>query len=248
ISNYNWRSAYYMVGIGTIVLLVTASFFLKRDPQQIGQLPYGMKKQTTAVQGRRFDFHEVVHTRQFWMVCGIYFCFGYCLHTLMVHIVPHAIKLGIPPANAATILVAIGGTTIIAKVLAGIASDRAGAKPTIVVGLIILTGGLIWLQGTDTLRGLFIFGIIFGISYGGVMTMQSLLLAELFGVGSLGVIVGGVTFIYTIGSATGPLLAGQIFDVTGSYRLAFIICIIPAVAGIILTLLVKPVKDKRQGM
>ncbi|MFC1902177.1 MFS transporter [Chloroflexota bacterium] len=244
ISIYDWRATYGIVGIGTMVLIIAASLFHKRDPYQIGQVPHGIEKQRAAAPPREFAFRQVVRTRQFWMVCGIYFCFGYCLHSVMVHIVPHATGTGISPASAASILAAIGSASIIAKLIVGMASDRLGIKLTLTLALALLTATFIWLQSAGELGELYLFGIIFGFAYGGTMTMQPLLLAELFGLGSLGIIVGSVTFSYTVGSAIGPLIAGHIFDITASYRPAFIICAVMAVIAIILTLPVRPTQKQ----
>jgi MFS family permease len=246
ISLHGWRTTYVIIGTGTLVLIVAASLFLKRDPKDIGRLPYGVTEHTPVSQIREINFRQVLVTRQFWMVCGIYFCFGYCLHSVMVHIVPHATGLGFSPATASSVLAVIGGTTIVAKILAGTVGDRFGIRPTVVLGQLFLTTALIWLQLTGQIWGLYLFGFVFGLAYGCIMTMQSLLLAELFGLGSLGVILGGVTFLYTVGASVGPLAAGQVFDTTGSYSLAFIICTLLAASAILLTLFMKPVADKTE--
>ena len=72
------------------------------------------------------------------------------------------------------------------------------------------------------------FAAVFGIAYGGIVPLQSLVLAELFGHSSLGMIFGALALFITIGGAIGAPLAGSIFDVTGSYSLAFLICVISA--------------------
>jgi MFS family permease len=88
---------------------------------------------------------------------------------------------------------------------------------------------------------LYPFAFAFGFAYGGIMALQSVLSANLFGLSSLGLILGSVTFIYTIGSAVGPLLSSYIFDITASYRSAFFICVfLDAVAlTVVLTTLTK---------
>ena len=43
-----------------------------------------------------------------------------------------------------------------------------------------------------------------------------------------------------IGEATSPVIAGYIFDIAGSYNLAFLICAVASVTGLILVLLLKP--------
>ncbi len=249
ISTYDWRLTYIILGSITLVVIIVAANFLKRDPYQIGQLPYGedeAKQESSVLEARGFHFQEAIHTRQFWMACDIYFSFGFSLHTVTVHIIPHAIGLGIPAISAANILAAIGGASIVAKLVLGSASDRIGVKPSLVFALILLLVAFLWLQLARELWMLYLFGIVFGFAYGGTMTLQPLLAAELFGLSSLGVILGGVTFVYTIGGAAGPVLAGYIFDVTGSYSLAFLICAVLVVIAILITLSLTPLNRKRE--
>ena len=70
--------------------------------------------------------------------------------------------------------------------------------------------------------------------------MIPLLVAELFGLSSLGVILGIVIFVITIGEAIGPVMAGHIFDITGSYQLGFLIFAAVSIVAIILTTALKP--------
>ena len=249
ISIYDWRPTYIIIGIITLVFMIVAAQFLKRDPHQIGQLPYGedkVKQESSVSEARGFHFQAAIHTRQFWMICIIYFCFGFCLHTVGVHIIPHATELGIPAISAANILAAIGGASIVAKLVLGSASDRLGAKPSLVFSLILLLAAFLWLQIARELWMLYLFSIVFGFGYAGTMTMQPLLTAELFGLSSLGIILGSVTFAYTIGGAAGPVLSGRIFDITGSYSLAFLACAVLTVIAIILILSLTPLKRERE--
>ena len=75
--------------------------------------------------------------------------------------------------------------------------------------------------------------------------MTSPLIAELFGLSSHGTLFGIIFFGGTVGGAIGPPLAGYIFDVTGSYQLAFIICAVAGVIALILALLLRPMSGER---
>ncbi len=247
ISIYDWRLTYIIIGTSTLVLIILAAQFLKRDPHQIGQLPYGegeVKQKGLASEAKELSFGETIHTKQFWIVSTIYFCFGFGLHTVMVHIVPYATGLGISLASATSILAAIGGVNIVAKIMLGSASDRFGAKPSLVFAFILLLAAFLWLQLARELWMLYLFAIIFGFAYGGVIALQSLAVAELFGLSSLGILVGSVTCSYTIGGAIGPFLAGHIFDITRSYSLAFLISAILAAIALILALLLRPLSSE----
>ncbi|GAI56795.1 unnamed protein product [marine sediment metagenome] len=86
---------------------------------------------------------------------------------------------------------------------------------------------------------LYLFAVVFGFGYGGLAALMSPVPAELFGLRSLGTIVGAVMCSFTIGGAIGPVLAGRIFDVTGSYYLAFMTCTAVGITGIIVSALLR---------
>ena len=244
IPEYGWRNSYLILGISSLVLIVTAAMFMRPDPHQKGQSLYGqerVRKEEKPETVRMLSYREMVHNQYFWRVCIIYFCFGVSLHTVMVHIVPHAIETGIPLKTAAELIAVIGGSSILSKLVIGAISDRIGVKLSLVYNFILLIADLLWFQVAGSLWALRAFAFAFGFAYGGIMTMQSVLSAEIFGLGSLGLILGSVTFVYTIGSAVGPLLSGYIFDVTSSYSIAFFFCTILAVValGVVLTTLSK---------
>ena len=81
----------------------------------------------------------------------------------------------------------------------------------------------------------------------GLVTLFSPLAAEIFGLGSHGVIYGTITFNLNVGAAFGAVLTGWIFDVIGSYDLAFLICAVLGVAAIVLTVSLRPVIGGERG-
>ena len=94
---------------------------------------------------------------------------------------------------------------------------------------------------------LYLFAVIYGVAHGGFFALISPTVAELFGTGSHGVLLGIAFFSGTIGGAIGPLLAGHIFDITSSYQLIFLICTAMSVIGTILTSLLTPT-GSREGL
>ena len=107
ISNYDWRMSYVILGVVILVVVVTASQFMRRDPSRMGHLPYGEDKReepSLELGAKGFSLREAVPTQQFWLVLSIFFCFGFALFAYMVHIIPHAINLGIDPISATNIL------------------------------------------------------------------------------------------------------------------------------------------------
>ena len=86
------------------------------------------------------------------------------------------------------------------------------------------------------------FAIIYGFAYGGGEAQWAPLAATLFGLGSLGFILGTLAIGFSIGAAFGPVVTGYIFDISGSYQLAFLTCAVIGVIGLILTTFLAPIK------
>ena len=249
ITNYHWRFSYLVVGVIALVLIMTAAQFLRRDPSQVGQLPYGadeVKQDSLNSETRGLSFQQAIHTRQFWLFLTILFCFGFGLQTMMVHIVPHATDLGIPAAAAANILAIIGGLTIAGRIIMGGASDRIGNKLSFSIALTLMLIAFSWLLIAEQIWTFYLLAAIFGFGYGGIAALQSPIVAELFGLSSHGVILGFAVFVVTIGSAIGPVMAGHIFDTTNSYQPAFVTCVILIVTGVILTTSLRPTNSQRR--
>ena len=243
ISIYGWRTSYTVVGITTLVLIILVAQFLRRDPSQMGQLPYGagkVKADDLNLGTGGFSLWEAFHTRQLWMLCGVYFCAFFFIMTVLVHIVIFATGLGISAADAASILAIIGGLTIVGVTVIGNLADRIGIKSAMIISLTLLIMASLWLMFAKELWMLYLFATIFGFAYGGMSTVQSPMTAELFGLESHGVLLGFVFFCGTIANASGPVVAGHIFYVNGSYNLAFLICTAIAIVGLILTALLTP--------
>jgi MFS family permease len=70
---------------------------------------------------------------------------------------------------------------------------------------------------------LYVFGIVFGFMWGGLGTVTTALVGDVFGMSSIGVIMGATSAMWALGAATGPALAGYIFDMSNSYSIAFAI-------------------------
>jgi MFS family permease len=246
ISLYDWRVSYILLGCLVLAVGVLAAQFLKRDPARAGQVPYGGDEAgEEMLQGGNegFSLREAAHTRQFWMVFGIFVCLGFSYFSIVVHIVPHITDLGISAASGANILAALGGAGIVGNVVGG-AADRIGNKKVCVIGLMLASATLFWLVSITEVWMFYLFVGIFGIGYGVCLTSESPLVAWLFGVSSHGLLLGIISFGFTIGAAIGPLLTGYIFDVTGSYQVAFLTFAVLSVVGLILMVLIRPIGSK----
>jgi len=242
ISLYGWRTSYIVVGIVSLVLIILAAQFLKRDPGEIGKLPYGENESSGKVNlnASGFSLRGAMYTRQFWLLGMGFLFFSLGAGAVMIHIVAHAIGLGISAANAAAVLAVIGGLSTAGRIIMGGASDRIGNKLALVICFSLEAIALAWLLlAARELWMLCLFAIIFGFAYGGMAALISPSVEELFGLSSHGVILGFIMFGIAIGEGCSPAIAGYLYDIAGNYATAFLLCTIVSVTGLILVLLLR---------
>jgi MFS family permease len=166
---------------------------------------------------------QVFRTVQFWTVCLVNFFLVFCLMSILLHIVPHARDSGIPSIQAAGVLSTIGAVSMLGRFVSGLLIDRRGSKAVMKLSFLLLLGALAWLPFADRLWMLYLFGAVYGLAHGGFFTAISPLVAEWFGTHAHGTLFGIVVCFGTTGGAAGPLLAGHLFDLSGSYRSTFLI-------------------------
>ena len=244
IAAYGWRHAALVLGAASLVILVSSAQLMRRDPRSVGQHPDGAEIVLAPGAGSSREIGmtlaEAGLTRQFWILCAVQLSVFFCLMTVMIHIVPHATDQGIAPAVAATILSTIGAVSIAGRLTIGTLFDRLGGRRSLCICFVILLASLVLLQVAEAPWMLLVFAAVYGFAHGGFFTVMSPTLAEFFGTGSHGVIFGIVLFSGTIGGATGPLLAGRLFDTTGSYAVIFMILTAFGVLGLLLALALTP--------
>ncbi|MFC1992297.1 MFS transporter [Chloroflexota bacterium] len=246
ISDYGWQTSYLIVGVIALVVVTSAAQFLKRDPRQMGLSPYDrgkVKQENLTNEEKEFSFKEALHTRQFQLVCVLLVCWGSFIHTSMVHIVPHVTDLGISATVAASILAVIGGLSIAGRLVIGTIADKIGGRLTFAIVFSMMAVAFLWLILAKEIWMVYLFALIFGFAFAGDV-LQSILAAELFGLKAHGVILGVIAFVGTIGGAIGPLLAGYIFDTTGSYQSIFLSFAVLSLTALIITLLIRPISEK----
>jgi MFS family permease len=243
IAAYGWRINCLVIGVATMVILVVAGLALRRDPREIGLRPDGdAPVGGVAAAGRAgITLGTALRASSFWILCLVELASFFCLFTIMVHIVPHAIDLGLAPVTAALVLSAIGGLSIAGRLAVGMVNDTIGGKRSLIICFVVLACALAMLQVADRAVLLFVFAGVYGFAHGGLLTVISPTVAELFGTDSHGVLFGIVLFCGTLGGALGPWLAGALFDSSGSYSVAFLLLTGVALLGVVLLLMLRPI-------
>ncbi|MBI4187953.1 MAG: MFS transporter [Chloroflexi bacterium] len=255
ITSFNWRTAFIVLGLAVWLLVIPLSRLLKRDPQEIGALPDGVRlgsvKSTAAgltignniIQRGSLSLAQAFRTRSFWLVFLIWLFFGITVFMILAHIVPHVTDIGFSPGQAASVLSLISGTSVAGRVLMGFVSDRISRKMAVIICSVLQGGAMVWLIWSRELWMLYLFAVAYGFAYGGVGPVVAALLGDTFGLGKIGAILGVLELGYGVGAFLGPVIGGFIFDTTSSYSIAFLI---GALAMLIMLVLVTFIRQEKR--
>ena len=242
---FSWQLAFVILGSSVLVIGIGLSQFLKRDPSKMGLQPFGKTEKEERIITSNTEgllLKEAIRTWQFWTVTPIFLCLGYCMFSIIVHIVPYITDTGTSATVAANILALSGGAQVVGGIIWGGVIDKIGNKRVLILCFISLAISIYLLIPYSSQWVFFVVALLFGVGIGGGVVTESGLIADLFGMKSHGLILGIASFSFTIGSAIGPLITGYVFDMDDSYQTAFLICTALSAAGLILTAILKPTR------
>ena len=252
ITVFDWSTAYLILGVAMWAIMIPCALVLRRDPATKGLRPYGSDEAVMALDNGEqkaatgaetgISLRAAARYKPLWMLLATLFMFNFCLQMVMVHLVNFATDIGIASLVAATFISIIGLGSFIGRLLMGAASDRIGADNALLACCIILMSTLVFLIFASDLWMFYLFAIIFGFAYGGEVPQMPVLIGQFFGMRAVAALVGAAVFGATIGGALGSWAGGQVFDMTQSYQLAFLIAAAASLGAITLTLMLKKVR------
>jgi MFS family permease len=249
ITTFSWRTAFIVIGILAWFIITLTGLVLKKEPRTVGLLPDGVKR--GVVRSRPNDhlvfpaglsLMQSLQTGDFWFLNLAWLFLSLNVHLFIVHVVPYATDMGIAPMDAALIVSLAGGATIAGRLGIGAISDTTGRKIPAIACALLQTGSLLWLLWARELWVFYTIAVVFGLLWGGLSTMIMALIGDVFGLRSIGVIMGVMSAGWSLGAATGPAIGGILFDMSGYYFTAFVI---GASAMFITTFLVSLVNVKK---
>jgi len=211
ILSFGWRTATFYLGIAASVGLVLAASIVTA-PETSGRKVASEKL-----------IVEISDKNVFKLLAFCQFCVFFAMFTTMTHIAAHGLNVGLSLENSAWLLSIIGFSSIFGRLSIGILADRLGGKTTYIVCLLPMTIALLTIPFTENILFIYILLFLYGFSHGGHFTIAPFIIAENFGLKNLGAVFGKITFFGAIGSVSGPIVAGAIFDYYQSYYYAFLL-------------------------
>lgn len=215
IETVGWRQAHLTLAIVLLLTIVPLALTLRR------RAPVADAGQAHVVpEGRAALGLTTNQLTALLMVAGVACCVAMSMP--QVHIVAYCGELGYGAAAGAQMLSLMLGLGIVSRIASGFIADRIGGLATLLVGSTLQMVALLLYLMVDGLSALFVVSALFGLFQGGIVPSYAIVVREYFAPGEAGVRVGIVLMATIIGMALGGWLSGLIFDLTGSYAMAFL--------------------------
>jgi len=231
IPNFDWRVSYLALALISWLIVPLVLFVIKTKPVDMGLYPDG-RQESEAVAEASLSVAEgltvktALTTSTFWLIAIAFLANGFSEVGLLQNQVPYLVDVGFPPATAATAYGIVGFWSLIGKFGFGWLCDRIQAKYAAALGFGIQLIGVIILMNVRPAAPqvlLWLYCVTIGFGAGSWLPTMSMLVSTNFGLASYGVLFGIITLAQNIGTSTGPLVAGYMYDAMGSYHWAFIV-------------------------
>jgi MFS family permease len=229
---YGWRTTAILCGLAFWVVGLPASYLFRNSPEEMGLLPDGLspgdyidpetgeskvvddepeistKDALKSVTFRRLLLAESLRT--------------FLLGSIVLHQIPHLISIGLSADTAGGILGMMIFASIPGRGLFGFLGDRIKKNKLLAVTMIIQGIGVLVLAFASNIIHVYAFVVIYGLTYGGCIPLLMAFRGDIFGRKNFAQMSGIMSPFRMIGNVIGPVLAGYLFDVTGSYKVAFV--------------------------
>ncbi len=250
IGHYGWRSTLLIIGPLTWLIVLPLSFFLKHSPEQLGLLPDGEQSapvgyaahQTgaaTEVVEADFSLRKSMNTSAFWILTACFSLSQMTQSTVFVHLIPYLIDLGVNPTSAASVVTFLAVASMGGRYGFGWLGDRFSKKWLLIILFIIQPIAIFSLIRVHGFVDIIPFVLLYSTAYGGTVVVKATITGDYYGRKNYGKIFGAIQGFSTLGGIAGPLIAGLVYDITGSYHLAFISFAIMMVFTALLTSFLK---------
>jgi MFS family permease len=251
IEHFGWRTAYLVfAGVCYLLVLPPLLLFVKDRPSELGLLPDGLEsdaeggKKEHALVG--VSVRRAVRSSNFVLLVGLYMTQLYVMSLIGVNTPIFATDAGYSLQVASYFMAFALGVTVIGRFLFGVLCDHVNPKILVAAVGFLLMGSVLVLElcvaklGWTGYRPVWLFAVFQGLAISGSVIVLAILVGRCFGEREFPKIMGLVTAGFAVGVVLGGPSAGYIYDKTGSYEIAFFLCVAVALISVVLALLVRP--------
>jgi MFS family permease len=236
-----FRAGYLAMAIPIVLVVIPLLALFMRTPAKAEETRAAQGAAETVLPG--LEVSEALGSRSFWMIAIAEVFFATASVGLRVHLIPFLTGVGYSPRLAAEILGAMFVFSAIGSSTMGALADRLGGRATLSLVFVAGAAGIAALLGASHLIAVAAFVVIFGLVR--ETHVLPIAITESLGAKRLGTLLGLLALFTTFGFAAGPVIAGRIFDRTGSYAGALLLFIALAIVSMLAMRATLPLAEEK---
>jgi len=236
ISMYGWQTSFlFLAAIVTLTGIPISAIIMRTAEERKSTFAENQEKdaKSDAVLIEGITFGRAAKGRTLWLISIGAMLWVWAYATGLIHQVAFAVDVGIDRVAAAGAVGLLAAFSIPGRLGFGRLGDAVDKRYVFMMGTFLQIVAFIVLMRTTNLTMLYIYSLLLGINIGGITPILPGLLLDHFGRKYFGVIYGVSYFMLSLGGAIGPIYGGWIFDITGSYSIAFLTSIILSIIAMI---------------
>ncbi len=243
--HFGFRAGYFAMAV-PIALIVVPLLAMFLGAHKRGEASGASALPEHVLDG--LEVREALVSRSFWMIAIAEVLFATAAVGIRVHLVPYLTGLGYTPTVAAEIFGAMFIFSAIGAFAVGPLADRLGGRATFVLTFLTGATGIAALLGASHLAAIAAFLLAFGLIRETSPILHPMVVTDSLGARRLGALLGIQAPFTTVGFAVGPIIAGRIYDVSGSYSGALVLFAAMAVLSAIAIRATLPLAEERSRL
>ncbi len=257
IDSLGWRSAYMIVGVAAIVIVVPVALLLiKRSPQAHGVLPYGAEEageeantNTGPSEDAGIDVATAKKSPALYALM-IFFFFITSIASFSMHIPTYLTNHGFDITFAGNVMGTFMIGILIGSLILGYLVDKLGSKLTAIIAMVLGVIAISMLLGANNSTTIITIAVgLFGLLSSSIGIIAPALTSSIFGKKAYSEIYSTASLGLAISSIIALPAYGFVYDITGSYTSVLYAIIIMLIINIGCVLLAFSSKQKlvKQG-
>jgi MFS family permease len=225
VRDYSWRMGWYLLGASGLVLIPINFLLLRDSPEKLGLLPWGDSKLIPSLPPSEipFTYRDIIRERKFWLIGASYLFISLGVYIVSDFIVTYGVvELKIPYPVASTFISIMALASIVGGFTFMALSDFIGRARSLVIIQSLLATAILLVILCKANISLLTVGIgWFGFVYGPIWPMYAACARDYFPKEVSGRVIGLLTLFYGVGAMVGPIIAGHLTDLMGTFKWSF---------------------------
>jgi MFS family permease len=234
IARAGWRAAFMLVGAFILLAVIPLNaIFQRRTPALVGQLPDGASAAVNdpnlpggAAAGREWTLRAALRSVPFWTIACGHLALGTALFIIYTHLVAHLVEEGFAKLTAAFLFGIVGFMRVAGTFFWGYVSDGLGRARAYGLSILVAAVGILAIAAIGP--GMppwlaYAAAVVYGLGHSAGNPTYGAVIGDIFAGKNIGTIFGFLEITFGVGMALGSWAGGAIFDMSGSYRAAFML-------------------------